>query len=77
MPEKFSTPSLYIDHVPDSTNEVDGNGVRVVKELPGHVYFGVEVDGVKIPLGRKGAAGLLADIERAKANASQPAQPTE
>lgn len=68
--KKFSTPKLYIEHRPDHSSELDGNGVRQVHELPGHVYFGIEVDGVKIPLGRKATAGLEADIERAK-SASQ------
>lgn len=67
MPLNFETPTLYIDHHPDQTAEVDGNGQRQVHELPGHVYFGIVVNGVKIPLGRKGTAGLVADIKRAKA----------
>lgn len=67
---KLGTPKLYVEHVPDHTSELDGNGVRQVHELPGHVDIGVEIDGVKIRLGRKATAGLLADIERAKAKAA-------
>jgi hypothetical protein len=70
----FETPSLYVEHKPDSTSEVDGNGVRQVHELPGHVYFGFVINGVKVPVGRKATAGLLADIKRAKAkqDAAEP-----
>lgn len=63
---KLGTPKLYAEHVPDVTSELDANGVRQVHDLPGHVDIGVEIDGVKIRLGRKATAGLLADIERAK-----------
>ena len=82
MPLNFDTPTLYIDHHPDSTSEIDGNGQRQVHELPGHVYFGIVVNGVKIPLGRKGTAGLVADIKRAKAKqdaeaAGSPSVPTD
>lgn len=67
MPLNFETPTLYIEHHPDFSTEVDGNGLNQRHELPGHVYFGLVVNGVKIPLGRKGTAGLVADIKRAKA----------
>lgn len=65
---KLGTPKLYVEHVPDVTSELDANGVRQVHDLPGHVDIGVEIDGVKVRLGRKATAGLLADIERAKAS---------
>lgn len=68
---KLGTPKLYVEHFPDHTSELDGNGVRQVHELPGHVDIGVEIDGVKIRLGRKATAGLLADIERAKTAGSK------
>lgn len=69
MPHDFSKPTLYVEHVPDYGIETDGNGVKHEVELPGHVNFGVEIDGVKVQLGRKATAGLLADIERSKAAA--------
>lgn len=76
MPLNFQTPQLYVEHKPDSSTEVDGSGVKHAVELPGHVYFGFVINGVKIPLGRKGTAGLLADIRRAQgAAASTDAAP--
>ena len=71
--QTFGAPSLYVEHKPDYSNEVDGNGLKHQVELPGHVYFGFVIDGVKIPVGRKGTAGLLADIGRAKAKADAQA----
>ena len=69
----LDTPTLYVEHVPDYSTEIDANGLPQVNELPGHVYFGVVIDGVKVPLGRKATAGLLADVERVKAAAQAAA----
>ena len=69
----FGTPTLYVEHKADRSTEVDGNGTKQSVELPGFVYFGFVIDGVKIPLGRKGTAGLEADIARAKAKADAQA----
>lgn len=54
-------------HLPDSSLEDDGNGNKVSVPLPGMYQIGVEVDGVFVPLAERKAAGLFADIERAKA----------
>ena len=69
----FGTPTLYLEHVPDYSVEDDGSGGKMSVELPGFVYFGVTVNGAKIPLGRKATAGLLADIARVKAKADADA----
>jgi hypothetical protein len=73
MPLQFSTPTLYATHVPDYSTEVDGNGVKQRVELPGHVEFGLIVNGVKVRIAQKATAGLLADITRAKAAADEAA----
>lgn len=65
----LGTPTLYVEHVPDHGTVTNSSQQTETVELPGHVYFGVEVNGVRVPLGRKATAGLLADIARAKAAA--------
>lgn len=66
--------TIVSEHVPDYTLEVDGNGNKQRVELPGHVSFYLVVDGARVRIGHKAAAGLFADIDRAKAAAPPPAQ---
>lgn len=64
--------SLVGKHVPDHSMETMADGTRARVELPGHYLVGVVIDGVFKPLAKFGAAGLFADIERAKqANSEQ------
>jgi hypothetical protein len=70
----FNVGSVYVDHEPDFTNEVDGNGVKHSIELPGFVEIGVVVDGVKVPLTRQKAGNLLPQLDKAKANAAKAAE---
>ena len=64
--------SLVGKHVPDHSMETMADGTKAKVELPGHYYVGVVIDGVFKPLAKYGAAGLFADIERAKqANGEQ------
>lgn len=58
--------SLVGKHVPDHSMEVLPDGTKAKVELPGHYLVGVVIDGVFKPLAKFGAAGLFADIERAK-----------
>jgi hypothetical protein len=60
-------------HEPDYSTEKDGNGVPHQVELPGFYTVGVEIDGVFVPILRRKAAGLFADIERAKNSQSDTA----
>lgn len=66
---KFSTPKLYVDHEPDSSNETDANGVKYSAALPGFLEIGVVIDGVKVPLTRRKAGALLPAFDEAKAQA--------
>ena len=54
-------------HLPESSVEKDSAGNNYTVELPGKYQVGVVVDGVFVPLAERKAAGLFADIERAKA----------
>jgi hypothetical protein len=62
-------------HEPDNSVEKDSNGVPVVVPLPGFYTIGAVVDGVFVPIFRRKAAGLFADIARAKADAQAAAPP--
>ena len=53
-------------HEPDYSVEDAGDGTKYRVELPGHYTVGVLVDGVFVPLLRRKASGLFADIERRK-----------
>lgn len=67
MPDyKYTGLELVAKHVPDYSLEVGADGNKRQVELPGHILIGTEVDGVFVPLAQRKAAGLFADIERAK-----------
>lgn len=70
---KFGTPKLYINHEPESSTEVDGNGAKYQAALPGFLEIGVEVDGVQIPLTRRKAGALLPAFDEAKAKSKADA----
>lgn len=59
---KFKSVKPYALHVPDYSVETDSTGNKSQVELPGWVEVGFEVDGVKVPVERRKAAGLLADM---------------
>jgi hypothetical protein len=57
---------LVARFVSDFSLEVGADGNKRQVELPGFIDFGTVVEGVFVPLERRKAPGLLADIERAK-----------
>ena len=61
--------------VPDYSVETDESGHKYKQELPGTYEVGFMLEGVFRPIYTMKAAGLLADIERAKraADAAPPA----
>ena len=63
---KYTNLKLVARHVPDSSIERDSSGNPIAVELPGHIEIGTEIEGVFVPLEKRKAAGLFADIERAK-----------
>src|SRR4051794_7260216 len=63
---KFDKLTLVAQHVPDYSLEVGADGNKRQEELPGHIRIGTEIEGVFVPLAQIKAAGLFADIERAK-----------
>ena len=66
--------SLVGKHVPEYSVERAADGSPVSVELPGKYYIGTVVEGVFVPLLERKAAGLLADIERAKTSKAQQAE---
>lgn len=69
---KYENLPLVAKHVPDFSLEVGADGNKRQEELPGHIHIGTVIEGVFKPLASFKAAGLFADIERAKQ--SQDAQ---
>jgi hypothetical protein len=69
----ISSVGAYAEHVPDHSTELDPNGLPFVVELPGHIVFGFVIDGVKVPVGKKGEAGIAADKARQDAVAKAEA----
>lgn len=65
---------LVARFVSDFSLEVGPDGNKRQVELPGFIDFGTVVEGVFVPLERRKAPGLIADIERARAS-NQQAQP--
>lgn len=59
-------------HVPDYSTETDPTGNKVQVELPGEYHVGTVIDGVYVPLLKRNAAGLFADIERLKKQTPPP-----
>ena len=65
---------LSVRRVPDHSMEPNESGGKSAVELPGMFEVGFTLDGVFKPIQTFKAAGLLADIERAKtAKAADPA----
>lgn len=69
----FDVGGLYVDHEPDFSNEVDGNGAKQRVELPGFIEIGVLVNGHKVALHRLKAGNLLPQLDKAKADAQAKA----
>lgn len=63
-PRKFSNVSLGIEHEPES-HPSEG-------DLPGFLNIVAYVDGAKVIIARRKAAGVFADIERAREQQQQP-----
>ena len=68
--------TLSIKHEPDFSLEDDGAGGKQLVELPGFLVIGTEVDGAFVPIFRRKAGGVLADVARAKAAAELEAANT-
>ncbi len=75
---EFQSLTLVGRHVPDYSTETDSSGNKFQQELPGMFEVGFQSQGVFRPIYTLKAAGLLADVERAKQEQpdAQPA-PTE
>jgi hypothetical protein len=72
---EFTALPMFGRRVPDFSVETDESGHKYKQELPGTFEVGFMLEGVFRPIYTMKAAGLLADIERAKkaADAAPPA----
>lgn len=73
----FSDVQLYAVQKPESHRTVQSDRSVLEEQLPGTLEVGFVIDGVRVPLMRRKAAGVLADIERHKAAQREAAAPTE
>jgi len=64
--QSFDTLEFVGRRVPDYSVETDTNGHKYQVELPGTYEVGLKLQGVFRPITSFPAAGLLADIARAK-----------
>jgi len=57
---------VHLRHIPETAQEVVDEHTRREVQLPGMVEIGVEINGVFVPILRRKAAGLLADLQAAE-----------
>jgi len=67
----YSNLPVHARHVPELGHKEGSHDPHEMVELPGYIEIGVEIDGHFLVLFRKHTAGLLKDIQRAKASAQQ------
>lgn len=73
----FSDVQLYAVQKPESHRTVQSDRSVLEEQLPGTLEVGFVIDGVRVPLMRRKAAGVLADIERHKAATRPDVEQTE
>lgn len=71
---EHSNLTLNARRVPDYSIELGADGNKQAVELPGHIEFGVELDGVFVPLMRTKYDLVQSQVEAGKQN--QPSQPS-
>ena len=76
-PHTFKSVKLEARHVPEPEETFDLAAHDVADPVTGFVDIGAVVDGVFVILARRKAAGLFADIERAKSSSGDAASPSE
>lgn len=62
---EFGTPTPYVVYVPDEGPIGTHPRPETVERGAGFVELGFEFDGVRVPLARKKAGGVLDDLRRA------------
>ena len=73
----FSDVKLYAVQKPEDHRTVQSDRSVLTEQLPGTLEVGFVIDGVRVPLMRRKAGGVLADIERHKQAQAASADPTE
>jgi hypothetical protein len=68
---------IEVRHVPEPEETFDPSAHDVADPKTGFVDVGAMVDGVFVVLARRKAAGLFADIERARQSQPDPDRPQE
>ena len=74
---QLSASGLVVRHVPEPDETYDPAAYDDPSHVTGFVDVGTVIDGVFVILARRKAAGLFADIERAKKSQTAPATPSE
>jgi hypothetical protein len=78
MPDyEHSNLTLNAVRVPDYSIEMGADGNKQAVELPGHIEFGVELDGVFVPLLRTKYDLVASQVEAGKANQPEPQAPQQ
>ena len=73
----FSDVQVYAVQKPEGHRTVQSDRSVIEEQLPGILEVGFVIDGVRVPMMRRKAAGVLADIARHKAAQRAAADPTE
>jgi len=74
---QLTASGLVVRHVPEPDETYDPAAYDDPNHVTGFVDIGTTIDGVFVILARRKAAGLFADIERAKTSPQSPAPPSE
>ena len=79
MPNEYDYPNLTLHgrFVREQHSEPQADGTKTSVTLPGFFEVGVDVDGVFVPIYRRKAPGLEADIARAAASKSSKSSPSK
>jgi hypothetical protein len=76
-PHTFKVGKIEARHVPEPDATFDPSAHDVAEPVTGFVDIGVTVDGVFVPLLRRKASGLVADINRVPPAEPEPDSPSE
>jgi len=75
--QSLSIGTLEVRHVPEPDETYDPSAYDNPNHVTGFIDIGATVNGVFVILARRKAAGLIADIERAKTTGPNASQPSE
>jgi len=74
---QLTASGLVVRHVPEPDETYDPSAYDDPNHITGFIDIGTTIDGVFVILARRKAAGLFADIERAKSSPSSSSTSSE